>query len=143
MYVIQPVIPISLNQEWNPISRTIVPVINAQSPVAGASDTSGLGDILQSFFFSPKAPTAGGWIWGAGPVISLPTASKDALGSGNWGALPTAVVLRQDSGRTYGALVSHAWSFAGDDQRTSVGAPSLQLFVSFTTKTYTSFDARK
>src|SRR5437773_7413341 len=138
-YVVQPVIPFSLNQEWNLISRTIVPYIDAQSPVAGGSDTSGLGDILQSFFFSPKAPTADGWIWGAGPVLSLPTASNDALGSGKWGAGPTAVVLKQDSGWTVGALVNHVWSFAGDSQRASVSTTFLQPFVSFTTKTYTTF----
>jgi hypothetical protein len=27
---------------------------------------SGLGDITASQFFSPKLPTAGGWIWGGG-----------------------------------------------------------------------------
>ena len=138
LYVVQPVIPISLNSEWNVISRTIVPFIDAQSPVAGGGDALGLGDILQSFFFSPKAPTAGGWIWGAGPVISLPTASKDALGS-KWGVGPTAVVLRQDSGWTYGALANHVWSFAGDDQRASVNATFIQPFLSFTTKTFTTF----
>jgi len=138
LYVVQPVIPFSLNQQWNLISRTIVPYIDAQPPVAGGDDKSGLGDVLQSFFFSPKAPTAGGWIWGAGPVLSLPTASKDALGS-KWGAGPTAVVLRQDSGWTYGALANHIWSFAGDGQRASVNATFIQPFVSFTTKTYTTF----
>ena len=141
LYVVQPVIPFSLNQEWNLISRTIVPYIDAQSPVAGGNGASGLGDVLQSLFFSPKAPTAGGWIWGAGPVISLPTASNDALGSGKWSAGPTAVVLKQDSGWTYGALANHVWSFAGDGQRSRVSATFIQPFVSFTTKTYTTFTA--
>jgi hypothetical protein len=139
-YVVQPVIPFSLNQEWNLISRTIVPVyIDAQSPVAGGSDTSGMGDVLQSFFFSPKAPTAGGWIWGVGPVLSLPTASKDALGSEKYGAGPTVVVLRQDSGWTYGMLANHMWSFAGNDSRADVSATFIQPFISYTTKTYTTF----
>jgi hypothetical protein len=35
----------------------------------GAGSQSGIGDLFQSVFFSPKAPTAGGWIWGAGPVM--------------------------------------------------------------------------
>jgi len=29
----------------------------------GVDSKSGLGDTLQSFFFSTKAPTSGGWIW--------------------------------------------------------------------------------
>ena len=39
---IQPVIPFSLNNDWNLITRTIVPIIHAQSPVAGGSSESGL-----------------------------------------------------------------------------------------------------
>ena len=138
-YVVQPVVPISLNPEWNLISRTIIPVyIEAESPVAGGGDTSGMGDVLQSFFFSPKAPTADGWIWGAGPVLSVPTASKDALGTEKWGAGPTAVVLKQVNGWTYGALANHVWSFAGDDRRADVSVTFLQPFLSYTTKTRTS-----
>jgi len=61
-YVVQPVLPFGITENWNVISRTIVPVyIDAESPVAGGSDTTGMGDILQSFFY-PKAPTDSGWI---------------------------------------------------------------------------------
>jgi len=137
-YVVQPVIPISLSADWNLISRTIIPYIDAQSPVPGGSDESGLGDITQSFFFSPSAPTAGGWIWGAGPVLLLKTASNDAIGSEKWGAGPTAVVLHQDSGWTYGLLANHIWSFGGNNQRADISATFLQPFLSYTTKTYTT-----
>jgi hypothetical protein len=135
---IQPVIPVSLNQDWNVISRTIVPLIDADSPVVGGKDHSGLGDIVQSLFFSPKAPTAGGWIWGAGPVFLLPTASNDALGSEKWGIGPTAVALKQENGWTYGVLGNHIWSFAGDDNRADVNATFLQPFLSYTTKSFTT-----
>src|SRR6266404_3282192 len=64
---VQPVIPFSISQDWNLITRTIVPVIYAEGTTPGASSKFGLGDIVQSFFLSPKAPTSGGWIWGAGP----------------------------------------------------------------------------
>lgn len=139
VYVVQPVIPITLSPTWNVISRTIVPYIDAKSPVAGGNDESGWGDITQSFFFSPAAPTAGGWIWGAGPVLLLKTASNDALGGERWGAGPTAVVLRQDSGWTYGLLANHIWSFGGNEQRADISATYLQPFLSYTTKTYTTF----
>jgi hypothetical protein len=65
---IQPVIPFDLSDDWNLITRTILPVIDAQAPIIGAQDLSGLGDITQSFFFSPKR-NAGGWIFGAGPAM--------------------------------------------------------------------------
>ena len=59
---IQPVLPIDLNPEWNLISRTILPVIWQDDIYPGADSQSGIGDIVQSAFFSPKAPTADGWI---------------------------------------------------------------------------------
>jgi len=76
---------------------------------------------------------------GAGPVFLYPTASDDALGSGKWGAGPTAVVLRQDHGWTYGLLANHVWSFAGDADRPDIGNTFLQPFVSYTTTTHTTF----
>ncbi len=68
---VQPVIPFSLNQDWNLITRTIVPFIHMESPVPDGDDTGGIGDILQSFFFSPKDPV-GGWIVGGGRCSSTP-----------------------------------------------------------------------
>jgi hypothetical protein len=135
---IQPVIPISLSEDWNLISRTIVPVIYAQSPVKGGEDHAGLGDITQSLFFSPKNPV-GGWIMGAGPVFLLPSATQEALGSGKWGAGPTAVLLQQKDGWTYGILANQIWSYAGQDDRAAVNSTFLQPFLSYSTKTYTSF----
>lgn len=137
---IQPVIPFSLNGDWNLISRTIVPLIDQRNMLPnGGGDASGLGDITQSLFFSPKKPTASGWIWGAGPVLLLPTASKSQLGAGKWGLGPTAVVLKQADGWTYGVLGNHIWSVAGSSNRNDVNATFIQPFVSYTTKTLTSF----
>ena len=138
---IQPVIPLSLTKDWNLILRTIVPVIYAESPVAGGDNKAGLGDILQSFFFSPKAPTRGGWIWGAGPVFLYPSATDDALGTEKFALGPTAVVLKQQSGWTYGLLANHLWSVAGDSDRADVNATFVQPFVTYTTKTFTTFGA--
>jgi hypothetical protein len=131
---IQPVVPISLNEDWNMISRTILPLI-WQNDIAGPSgEQSGLGDITQSLFFSPKAPTEGGIIWGAGPVFLFPTATDEFLGGEKWGAGPTAVVLTQFDGWTVGMLANHIWSFAGDEDRADINSTFLQPFVSYTTK---------
>jgi hypothetical protein len=130
---IQPVIPISLTEDWNLISRTILPVVAQEDIYAGAGSQSGIGDIVQSFFFSPVQPTSTGWIWGAGPVILLPTGSDELLSAEKWGLGPTAVGLRQQGPWTYGALVNHIWSIAGDDDRSDVSATFLQPFLSYTT----------
>ena len=46
---IQPVIPFSLNADWNLITRTIMPLINQPEFVPGQGSTFGLGDINLSF----------------------------------------------------------------------------------------------
>jgi len=135
---IQPVIPLSATEDWNLITRTILPVIYAESPVKGGRDAWGLGDTVQSFFLSPKDPTSNGWIWGVGPVFAWPTATDSALGSDKWGAGPTAVFLRQDSGWTYGVLVNHIWSYAGWGDN-DVRATFLNPFLNYTTKTFMTF----
>jgi len=127
---IQPVIPFSLNTDWNVISRTIVPLIDQRDFPAAAMNESGLGDINASLFFSPKSPTAGGWIWGAGPVFLLPTATKDVLGTEKWGIGPTGVALKQTGPWTVGMLANHIWAAAGNDSRRNVSATFLQPFVS-------------
>ena len=130
---VQPVIPVSISDDWNLISRTILPIVDQQDvPVPGVSEF-GLGDTVQSLFFSPKAPTAGGWIWGAGPVLLLPTATDPVLGSEKWGLGPTAVALKQTGPWTYGGLFNHIESFAGDGARADVSATFVQPFLTYIT----------
>lgn len=127
---VQPVIPVSIGENWNMISRTIIPIASQQDIFPSAGSQFGLSDTAQSLFFSPKALTAGGWTWGIGPVLLIPTATDDLLGAEKWGAGPTGVALRQTAGGwTYGALFNHIWSFAGDGDRADINATYLQPFV--------------
>ena len=136
---IQPVIPVPISEDWNVITRTIVPLVdNDDIPTSGKGE-SGLGDIVASQFFSPKALTKKGWTWGVGPVWLLPTATDETLGGEKWGLGPTGVALKQQGPWTYGILANHIWSFAGDDDRTEVNATFLQPFASYITKTHTTF----
>lgn len=130
---IQPVIPISIGQDWNLISRTILPFVSQDDIYPGAGSQTGIGDIVQSLFFSPKAPTAGGWIWGVGPVFLFPSGTDDLLSADKWGAGPTAVMLKQQGAWTYGMLANHIWSYAGDDNRNDVSSTFIQPFLSYTT----------
>jgi hypothetical protein len=135
---IQPVLPVDLNPEWNLISRTILPVIWQDDIYQGADSQSGIGDVVQSVFFSPKAPTASGWIWGAGPVLLLPTGSDDLLTLDKWGAGPTGVALKQEGPWTFGLLANHIWSFSGSGDQ-DVNATFVQPFVGYTTPTAWSY----
>lgn len=134
---IQPVIPFGVTDDWNVISRTILPVIDQQGIApGGAGDAFGLGDTLQSFFFSPKSSDP---IWGIGPAFLIPTATDSLLGSEKWGAGPTAVVLQQNGPWTYGTLANHLWSYAGGDGREEVNATFVQPFASYITPAKTTF----
>jgi hypothetical protein len=135
---IQPVIPFELNEHWNLITRTILPIIDAESPAAGIDDEFGLGDTVQSFFLSPKDPV-NGWILGAGPAFLWPTATDSLLGTEQWAAGPTFVALQQNGPLTYGILANHLWSYAGEDARDEVNATFLNPFFSYVTDTKTTF----
>lgn len=128
---VQPVIPFSISKDWNVISRTILPVIYQDSVANGIDSDFGLGDTVQSFFFSPKEPV-GGWILGFGPVALLPTGTDPALRSDQLGLGPTAVALRQEHGFTYGALVNHIWAVTEDDDHDTINATFLQPFLGYT-----------
>jgi hypothetical protein len=135
---VQPVVPVSIATDWNMISRTLVPIVSQSDVAPGAGTQSGLGDITQQRYFSPKAPTAGGWIWGAGPQFLLPTGASE-LTADKWGLGVTAVLLRQAKGWTYGALVNHMSSVAGEDDRDDISATYLQPFLSYTTSSFTTY----
>lgn len=136
---IQPVIPISLNADWNIISRTIVPVIYAKDVGPETGSEFGLGNTTQSFFLSPKKPTDFGLVWGVGPVFSIPTRTNDRLGPDQWGAGLTAVGLRQSGKWTYGALWNHVWSLDNDEEYGERDTTLVQPFVSYITKRATTF----
>lgn len=129
---VQPVIPFSLSEEWNLISRTIIPIVYQDDVLPGQGSQFGLGDVNLSLFFSPKAPTAGGVIWGVGPVMLLPTATDSLLGGRKWGAGPAGVVLTTRGSWTVGALANHVWSFAGDDARQDISNTFVQPFLAYT-----------
>lgn len=134
---IQPVIPFGISEHWNLISRTILPVIDQEglAPAGDSLDASGLGDTVQSFFFSPKQSSP---IWGVGPVLLIPTATDSLLGSEKFGLGPTAVVLKQNGPWTYGALANHIWDVAGDSNRDGVNATFLQPFLAYILPTKTT-----
>jgi hypothetical protein len=108
---VKPVIPFHLNEDWNLITRTIIPIVNEPSLSLGSRSGFGLGDINPSFFLSPAKSS--GFIWGVGPTFTLPTATDSLLGSRKFSMGPTAVALIDKGPWLYGALVYNQWSVAG------------------------------
>lgn len=134
----QPVLPFSISENWNLISRTVIPFVSLGALTPGGDSTTGVGSTTQSFFFSPKKPTANGIIWGVGPAIGIP-ASDSTLGPEEWSAGVTGVVLRQSGPWTVGALANQLWSFTGDEIGSDVDAAYLQPFVAYTTPKAVTF----
>jgi hypothetical protein len=133
---VQPVMPFSLDENWNLIVRLIAPLISQPPIVQGGVAASGIGDITTSFFFSPVKSTK--LIWGVGPVIVLPSTAEPTLGSGKWSTGPTIVALKQEGKWTVGALWNQVWSYSGDPSRSDVNQMFLQPFASYqATKTVT------
>lgn len=129
---IQPVIPFHLNEDWNLISRAILPVVHQKDIFPDAGSQFGMGDASLSLFLSSKKPTDSGLLWGVGPIFLFPTATDSLLGAKKWGAGPTAVVLRMQGAWTMGALANHVWSIAGDSERPDINNTFIQPFVSYT-----------
>jgi hypothetical protein len=136
---VQPVIPVSLNQDWNLIIRTVVPIVRQGRAYPGDDTAFGLSDTTQSFFFSPKAGHDG-VTWAIGPAVLWPTGNSD-LGTRKWGAGPTGLLLKQQHGFTYGVLANHIWSFAdaGGGDRPDVSQTFIQPFFSYTNKHATTW----
>ena len=124
---IQPVYPVALNDDWNLITRTILPVISQPAP--GDDRTDGIGDLNFTGFFSPRAP--GSLIWGVGPVLVFPTASDDVLGTDKYSAGISVVLLTMPGRWVVGLLANNVWSYAGEDDREDVNSFLFQYFINY------------
>ena len=125
----KPVVPFKLSKDWNVITRTIVPIIQEPDLTPEVKGTAGLGDVNLSLFLSPAK--AGPIIWGAGPIVSFPTATEDVLGTKKLSVGPTVVVLRSQGHWLFGTLVNNLFSVAGPSARSDVNQMLMQPFVNY------------
>jgi hypothetical protein len=126
---VQPVIPFGISDNWNLVTRTIIPVVYQPELAPGVGETWGLGDIQASFFFSPAKPKS--IIWGAGPVVVLDSASKDITGTGRTSVGLSAVALTIRGRWVIGGLVSNVKSVDNSDSRADVNLLTVQPFVNY------------
>lgn len=125
---IQPIVPFSLNAKYSLITRYILPVITQRDITGEGTHQSGLSDALVSGWIS-NARVKNGFVWGLGAAFLVPTATDDLLGTKKFGIGPTAIVLKQTKGWTFGALANQIWSVAGDENRSAVNQMYLQPFI--------------
>jgi len=79
---------------------------------------AGVSDLMHASFVTPNSE--GNFIWGAGVVLAIPTATDDSLGSGKWASGPAFRVTYRKGPWNLGAIVTQRWSFAGSGNRTDV-----------------------
>jgi hypothetical protein len=125
----QPVIPISLNSEWNLITRTVMPIIKQPDVRTTDDNTWGLGSTTFTAFLSPASDTS--FTWGVGPAIQLPTTTDDALGSRKWGAGPSVVALSKQGPWVIGVVANQIWSIGGGNDRPNTSAFLVQPFINY------------
>jgi hypothetical protein len=124
---LQPVVPFHLDPDWNLVTRTTIPTL-AQVRLSPQHRRSyEVGDINQIFAITPSHPST--LIWGAGPVLSYPTASSPSFGSGKFSGGPTLVALVMPGDWVIGALAHNMWSFAGAGDRDRVNLLTLEPFI--------------
>jgi hypothetical protein len=127
VFNLQPVFPLPVTESVNLIARTIVPIIN--TPVGVDEREKGIGDIQEQLFFTPAKP--GKFIWGVGPILSLPTATNDAVSTGEFGIGPNFVGLTMHGPWVIGALANNLWRFAGDTADPDMNIFTTQIFVNY------------
>ena len=125
---IQPVLPFSLNDDWNLVTRTILPVVSQPGLAPGMERKNGISDMLFTAFFVPNK--ASKVTWGIGPAINIPTASNSRLGFDEWGTGVSFVALTMPGRWVIGGLVSNVWS-VGADEESEFSLFTLQPFINY------------
>ena len=123
---IQPVIPVSLNENLNLITRVVLPVVRQSNVSAPGEVQSGMADAIVSAFISPAKSE--GLIWGAGPAFLVPIGGE-AFTFDQFGVGPTAVALKQSNGFTYGGLINQVWGLSGNDESPDFSQMFIQPFL--------------
>jgi hypothetical protein len=154
-FMVQPILPIPLTENWNLVSRPIIPIVSApkfdlslrsfgdcpgncdtQAPPRASVGSDRETELADTFIWSmlsptepPKLPDGSSFVWGLGPSWRLPTATENQFGSEKWSVGPSNILLRlpPPEGRwTLGLFHHHHWSFAGDSDRKNVRTSQFQ-----------------
>lgn len=118
--------PFSLgSSKW--LMRASVPLSTV--PTGMDDSESGLGDsnVFAAYLFDSGDPSVS---YGVGPLLGIPTASEDELGSDVWSAGLAAVLYDAKSSLIqYGGLVTYQHGFAGSGDEDDVNLLAVQPFM--------------
>ena len=134
--IFQPVLPVAVTDEWNLITRPVIPLFASQPhPEVGdpghPDRSTAFGDTTLLQLISPGPKVAGNWLLGLGPSWIFPTAASDFTGQGKWQLGPGAVVGYLSEKWILGALVQNWWSFGGEGGRADTNGMNLQPIAAY------------
>lgn len=128
----QPAFPFSLDNGDTVFFRPAVPIFFYQ-PVFDSIDLdfkseSGIGDI--AFDLAYGRTSKSGFLWAAGLVSTVPTASSSLLGSGQWSLGPEFLLGKLTPDYVIGIFPNHQWDIAGWTDN-SVNLTTIQAFLTW------------
>jgi hypothetical protein len=121
--------PIKLTNGVNLVQRFIIPVISQPETVPGQGSHGGLGDIQYQAYFSTSKSK--GLIYGVGPIVSIPSAYPNELGSRRWSIGPALAIVGALEDWVIGVLGNELVSVSTSEQYPNVNQMQLQPFVNF------------
>jgi hypothetical protein len=124
---VQPVMPLVLDRTWLLVSRTVVPYVSI--PLPTGTRRTGVGDIQEQVYFTKRK--AGHFIWGAGPIFSIPSATNDVVRTGQYALGPTGVALYSKGRWVVGALANNLWRIGGTNFGADINQFTMQPFINF------------
>lgn len=115
----QPVLPVSLTENWNLITRPVVPLLNSNSYINESGNlhrVTGFGDTVLVSMLSPTDRLVGNWLVAAGPTFILPTATR--LGQNKRQLGPAGVLGYLGGKYIVGVFPQQWWSVGGPGSNT-------------------------
>lgn len=127
--VFQPSFPFSLENGDVIFFRPAIPIqLSAPSPDPGGmgfSSESGLGDIAFDVAYGRTTKT--GMLYAGGIIVSLPTATNDALGTDRFTMGPEFMIGKLTKKWVIGAFPNHQWDVGGSGDK-DISLTTIQLF---------------
>ena len=132
-FKVQPVMPVSLNDDWNLILRPVLPFVSLDTPDATSGRferNDGFGDAALLAALSP-ADTGAETVWGVGVTQIFDTASRDELGQEQFGAGPAATYFHLGEKWVVGAVAQHWWGYSEPNDRDSLNLTDFQYVLRY------------
>lgn len=124
----QPVVPFSISDNRNIISRTIPPFIDQKDVVRGTRQ-SGVATLSKAFSFPYNSHQGRADLWcGARIFVTI----GSGLTADQFAADLTGAVPRQNGPWSFGVLPNHLWSVSDTSNGTKISATFSQPFVTYT-----------